>query len=173
MVSVKRFSLTSSQALLRIEATQSLVPNFFARVIIVYRSVSNASFPVLESDSLSIRVSPRIHLLQVHVSTNKEIYAPRSDVNLKIDVTDHQKNPLPSYHDCELTAIVVDESLLAIGGKEPPSNLCELFYSQGESSSAIEVSCPRAESLTRFRALAECELSFSGPLFVPLNDFLA
>ncbi|MEW5829806.1 MAG: alpha-2-macroglobulin family protein [Chloroflexota bacterium] len=77
----------------------------------------------LSTDSVEISVAADAKALQVTISTDKEVYAPRESMTATIEVRDSSGQPVTA----EVSLVLVDEAIFALSEELSP-NIFEAFY---------------------------------------------
>lgn len=119
VISKSVFQMKESSYIAKIPITKDSIPNIKVYVYIVGTSIREnergrddkdaPKRPAYASEVLDLEVPPLQHQLNVTAVPEKQNVTPGSNLKVKIEVTDHQKKPLPNS---EVTLIVVDEAIL-------------------------------------------------------------
>ncbi len=128
--------IASNSQTIEIPITEDSLPNIFVSVLIVKGNLYDAGLvepPAGSNDErdvavfkvgyVNLQVDTESKRLDISVSPDREKYAPRDEVKLRLKTTDYQDNAVPA----EVSISVVDESVLSLTEKVT-ADLLNLFY---------------------------------------------
>ena len=145
---VWRTTLQTNSDILEIPITEDMAPNVFVSVFLVEggRDASNgvASFK-LGYVELDVDVTSR--LLDVRVTSDKEVYSPRDTGHFTVLVSDHEGHPV----DAAVALAVVDKAVLSLF--ERPTPMAQIFYRK--RGLAVFTAASLVKNVNRIRAQME------------------
>ncbi|HPO06316.1 MAG TPA: alpha-2-macroglobulin family protein, partial [Candidatus Gracilibacteria bacterium] len=147
--------LKTNAQTLEIPIEEEDIPNVYLSVILYKgrdaeikydaESEKDLSQPQFKVGYIKIPVQTKAKKLNIQITPQKKIYHPQSEVKIKLKVNDWKNQPVEN---AELTAMVVDMSLLALTGYEAP-DLISAFY--GEKGLGIKTALSMAKFIERYR----------------------
>ena len=132
--SSERFTLTNGTATLEHPLTDAMIPNLRANITAVGTARWGKRIrPAVAASALNLSINKKTRQLTVKVLPSREKLEPGSEVDLEVEVKNHQGQSVPG---AEITLWVVDEAVLGLTGYGTPAPLSSFYGDRGNMLSS-------------------------------------